>query len=349
MRNLTGEAWLRERGFTFDYREEVALSEIAIDDAAVYQIRLGHAVNQDQLGMYRLAFEDGADFPAPFVYADNGRYPVLDGIHRVTAARAAGKKTLDAYVVNVSNVDEIDEIRRQFNMTNGMNYSSAERVEQALHLVGKGWTAVDAGRAFKVSDSVLTLKLRAQRGLNRIIEAGTNLNPAHVMSLMPTQSLAAVESVARNDVVLKVVSTVARLKKEGAKFDSKFIETLLRDGRRISTDAGAKAFMEKVDRDYPPRPARVNGNVSEERALVYRARVQRQKFLTYVDKNLMNARLTNAERRQVVKLLREASVELAEKAGKIANKSNDATPGAGAGRGRQGAGAAAGGDRAALA
>lgn len=314
MKDLITEKWMADRQYDFEYIQTIPITKISVSEEAHEQIRLSKVLNQEHVNLYRMAYESGAELPAIMLYHDGETYSVLNGIHRLTAARAAGKDAMDGYVVDVRDADQVDEIRRTINLMNGLPMSSAERVEQALHLVNaSGWSGVKAAKAFGLAESTLTIRQRAADGLARVSRLITGMTVKEIEDLIPMVEMSAVVSVPRDEVVSAVVGTARRLKGSGVPVTGELIGSWLKDGRRILTDTQVTDYTAQLEHDYPGAQKRVgSGPLPEERAIIYKARIQKQRFISYVDKHLVRPRLTKTERTAAVRLLTDAIHELSE-------------------------------------
>lgn len=342
MKDLITEQWMTDRSFEFEYLQTIPIGKIVVSDEAHEQIRLSKALNTEHVNLYRMAYESGAELPAIMLYHDGESYAVLNGIHRLTAARAAGKENVDGYVVDVSDADQVDEIRRTVNLMNGLPMSSNERIEQALHLVNaSAWTAAKAARAFGLTESILSIRQRAADALVRVARVTTGLSAKEIEALIPMNELASSLTIPRDEVVAAVVAAARRLKASGVTPSGDLVGSMFRDGRRMITDSQVTEFAAQLERDYPGSAKRVgSGPLPEERAVIYKARIQKQRFISYVDKNLVRPRLTKTERNAAVRLLTDAIRELGEqvKAINAHQGYQEAYPTARDGRGRSAAG-----------
>jgi len=95
------EAYLRDNGYEFIYQEDVPLKNIDFRNPTNNKARLGRQIEPWRVDQYARAWRRGVEFPAPVVYDSVAKklYEPADGYHRLFSADAAGKQSIDLYIV----------------------------------------------------------------------------------------------------------------------------------------------------------------------------------------------------------------------------------------------------------
>ena len=141
MRAGNYEQALTKQGVDFDYLERLDLEAIDTDASLKNQARLLNPLEQELIDQYTSWYKEGSDGPALVVYEKKGRkrtWIIIDGNQRVTSAKKAGKKTLDAYVVKCDSQMVLDRLTWSFNnLVNGKRLSPEEALEHAKTMVQK--------------------------------------------------------------------------------------------------------------------------------------------------------------------------------------------------------------------
>lgn len=161
----------------FDYVESVLLSEIVNDKEAALNIRLTGHVHEWRVDQYGQSMKAGDAFPAIVLYRrTDGRFGIIDGIHRIKSSERVGKKTTDAYIVHLDPTQEMNTIKRLRHVLNTMNgepYSQEETVLHALALMDEnGLAKADAARQMRLNPRILQLRLDKNRTDRRFRKAG---------------------------------------------------------------------------------------------------------------------------------------------------------------------------------
>jgi len=206
MRNPALENWLKDQKFTWRYVEYVKLIEIDVDDAAKKNIRLTEKLDEDYVYSYAQNAEAGVDMFAVVLALKDGRYIVLDGVHRLAGFSLALKTEVDAYIFDVEGERVISRLRRVINtITNGKGYSSEERLEHACQLVNEGDTPAAAARTMNIRPERITDRRRRDTILMDIAGAGGDV--AQVQKL-PVTTITAIGKVPRASDKVRVAKMV---------------------------------------------------------------------------------------------------------------------------------------------
>lgn len=156
-----------------------ALAEVALDDineaaSLRNQARLSEPLDPDTVERYTLDMRSGAVFPPVLARRVSARSKLvlLGGNHRYAAAKAAGRLSLPAYVVEVTDEALATRLMFEDNRRHGLAPNREERLQQALHLSETGWTVRDAAAAVGVPETTLATYRTIARASRRAAALG---------------------------------------------------------------------------------------------------------------------------------------------------------------------------------
>lgn len=155
--------WLESHGATHT-TETIYLVEIDDRRSLQNQARF-QALDERLVITYTEAMTSNAKFPPIVVAKTSHGYLVIDGNHRVAAARLAGKTSLAAYVITDATERQIHVLTFDANTKHGMPTTADERKAHAVYLVDT------AGVSQRDAATMLNIPLRelnAELTLNRI-------------------------------------------------------------------------------------------------------------------------------------------------------------------------------------
>lgn len=156
------EAWLEGWHVSWSHLGKVPVSEFDFERSLRNQARLGDPVDQEYVDRYAEAMRAGAEFPAVTVWqAKDGRYVIIDGNHRLIAAREAHYE-LAVYLVS-ARPQTITAMTFEANVRHGKATSEEERVHHALYLIDNGMPKREAAQRMSV-------------GVNKINKASLNID-----------------------------------------------------------------------------------------------------------------------------------------------------------------------------
>lgn len=128
------EAKLREWNVPYEYVAEFPLADIRSADWT--QVRQGANVyDGDTVGEFRTHMAHGAVFPPVVLMSPN---IVVDGNHRVAAAKGLKRKAVPAFVVKFASVDLARAFSAAVNQTNGRRLTKGEATSVATTMLGQG-------------------------------------------------------------------------------------------------------------------------------------------------------------------------------------------------------------------
>jgi ParB-like chromosome segregation protein Spo0J len=88
---------------------------------------------------YKMAMEAGAQFPPILVGKNGGKYIVIDGWHRVEAAKLLGKDTIEAFITDKPESEWFVEAVKA-NAAHGKRLTTYELIKAALKLEQQGFS-----------------------------------------------------------------------------------------------------------------------------------------------------------------------------------------------------------------
>lgn len=169
MRNPIYEQVLKRNGLEFKYVDDLRLTLIDVPRSMHNQARIAKPIDDELVATYELGYRSGAHFPPLVVYLPRpkGKYVLMDGIQRFTAAIKAGRHVHDVYDVDCTDPQVIDRVTWTFNnAVNGKRLSPEESLVHAVSYVMKygvsqELTAKDWGVSlWKIQRRIRELKLR---------------------------------------------------------------------------------------------------------------------------------------------------------------------------------------------
>jgi hypothetical protein len=218
------ENWLKTQKISWRYVERVKLGEIDIDDAAKKNIRLTEKLDEDYVYSYAQNAEAGVDMFAVVLALVEGRYIVLDGVHRISGYGLALKTETDAYIFDVTDERVISRLRRVINtITNGKGYSPAERLEHACQLVNEGDTTAAAARTMNIRPERITNRVRAESILRDIALAGGDMSSVQKLPLDTIRAIGKISRATDKARVAALVVAAGLNSKDAKRFIDDFV------------------------------------------------------------------------------------------------------------------------------
>lgn len=151
------EQYLTDRGFTWEYRIGIPLKEFDEEKSLRNQARVGKPIDKGTVERYIIDLTNGDVFPALIAAEASKSRPLLiaDGNHRFQAHKAAGRESVDAYVVIKASPAAITTLTFEANTKHGLPTSEEDRLHQALYLMDAGLSAEDAARRLGLRPATL--------------------------------------------------------------------------------------------------------------------------------------------------------------------------------------------------
>lgn len=178
-RNEQTEKILTDAGVKWETMDKVQISAIDIKKSLENQARVGNPLIVEQVSIYRQCIANGDVFPPVLLLSKNNSFFILDGNHRINAAREAGIEvwSYGAYVVSGISDAQYRTIIYSVNNTHGLPASTEDRVKHAIFLIDNFKMTIDsASKQMKVSSSIVSNAKRAYDLRKRAAKIGANVN-----------------------------------------------------------------------------------------------------------------------------------------------------------------------------
>jgi ParB-like chromosome segregation protein Spo0J len=134
MAGIQTEAKLHNWNLGYEYVAEFALDEIRVVDWA--QVRgAEHVADKDTLAEFRTQMTQGAVYPPIVLMEPN---VLVDGNHRVAAAKILRRKVFPAFVVKFNSVDLAKSFSAAMNQQNGRRLTTQEAYHAAVTMMERG-------------------------------------------------------------------------------------------------------------------------------------------------------------------------------------------------------------------
>lgn len=132
------------------------------------------ALDPNTVEDYRCTMERGDDFPPIVVYrTPRGEYVTMGGNHRIEAARLAGRATVAAYVVQVTDVGLRDLLTQTLNVPVGQRPAHDDFVAQAVaHMQEYNTTPKLAAERYGITENSIRKAIRERTQAHRFRAAG---------------------------------------------------------------------------------------------------------------------------------------------------------------------------------
>ncbi len=189
MRSLQYERELEKHTTEFEYIEAWPLARIDQEKSEANQARMGLVINENRVTVYAGWYADPRyqNFP-PLVgrkasKAADAKLILIDGNQRSTAARRAGRKTHDIYLITSQDPQVITKILATFNAAiSCWEPSFADKIAHAIRLIEIGQSQDQAAQNAGVTkpqlaDEVVDIRVVAALRSNGII-TGSTINGA---------------------------------------------------------------------------------------------------------------------------------------------------------------------------
>lgn len=231
---------LRDREIKFE-RALIDLDDIDADASTRNQARL-LPVHQETIEIYRAAMEQGDKFPPIVVNATKKPYVILDGNHRLFAAKLAGFSSMDALLVKQATKAQMELFTYEANAKHGLPTTLEERVRQGMYLVSLGNQAIVVAKALSIPDRKLWEALGAARTESRL----TNLGFTEVDRL-PFHIKRRIGSIRSDNVLLPVAEIVVK-----ADLGSNEINDIVVGVNKLTTESDQMQYVGELRDKYEP-------------------------------------------------------------------------------------------------
>ena len=230
---------LRDREIKFE-RALIDLDDIDSDASTRNQARL-LPVHQETVEIYRAAMEAGDRFPPIVVNATKKPYIVLDGNHRLFAAKMAGFTSMEALLVKSATTAQMELFTYEANAKHGLPTTLSERIRQGMYLVSLGNTAVVVAKALSIPERKLWQALSEARTDKRLTKAGFDLTRLTIYQRRRIGSI-------KSDTVLIPFAELAAKSGMGSEEMNEAVTAI----NAMSTEAAQLAYIDKLRAEYEP-------------------------------------------------------------------------------------------------
>ena len=205
--NAEVEAHLDEHGVEWEYHAKFKVSEIDIAASHTNQARVSKPVDEDQVLVYALAMEKGDEFPPVVVHrkSKGGKAIVINGNHRVAAAKMLDKKVIEAYEVTEATEMQILLLTFTANDKQGLALTMHDRVRHAIALVAYGASQKEAADQMGIKVTVLSKELKKAEAYNRLVALGVKR-----LEKLPGTSVARLGAITQNPVLKSAAEAVIK-------------------------------------------------------------------------------------------------------------------------------------------
>ena len=211
MAGIQIEAKLRDWNLTYEYTAEFPLESVRVVDWT--QVRTAeHVADKDTLAEFRMQMTQGAVYP-PIVIMEPD--VLVDGNHRVTAAKALRRKTFPAFVVKFNSVDLAKSFAAAVNQMGGRRLTTQEAYQAAITMMARGMADEAIAREIGRSPS----SVRDMRKQNEFTQRSTAI--PEIAKLMqqapiPAKSQMKLAAIPHDPVFAEAVKVVAETRAPAA-------------------------------------------------------------------------------------------------------------------------------------
>ena len=236
---ILAEAMLRDWNLTYEYNPAFSLDEIRVVDWTQVRSATEHAgADKETLSEFRTQMAQGAVYPPIIIM-----HPVelVDGNHRVAAAKALRKKTLPAFIVQFNSVDLAKSFSAAINQKNGRRLTSQEAFEAATTMMARGMA--DEAIAREIGRSVTLVREMRRRNEFATRAAGIP-EIAKIAETIPEKSRIKLAQISHDPAFAEAVKVIAETKAP-AKTVSEIVEAAT--SARTDTDAIAAVRAKRAE------------------------------------------------------------------------------------------------------
>jgi ParB-like chromosome segregation protein Spo0J len=248
MAGIQIEAKLRDWLLTYEYVAEFPLSDIRVVDWT--QVREAqHIADKDTLAEFRTQMTQGAVYP-PIILMDPD--VLVDGNHRVSAAKSLHRKTFPAFVVQFASVDLAKSFNAAMNQLNGRRLTSNEAFQAATTMMARGMA--DEAIAREIGRSVTSV--REMRRRNEFADRSAAIPEiAKMVESIPEKSRIKLAQISHDPAFAEAVKVVAE-----TRAPAKTVSEVVQAATSARTDADAIEAVRAIRAELAPAgppPARI--------------------------------------------------------------------------------------------
>lgn len=254
------EAKLRDWNLTYDYNDEFPLDQVRVVDWT--QVReAAHIADKDTLAEFRMQMTQGAVYP-PIVIMEPD--VLVDGNHRVAAAKSLHRKTFPAFVVHFNSVDLAKSFSAAMNQLNGRRLTSTEAFQAATTMMARGMADEAIAREIGRSPS----SVRDMRRQNEFTQRSAAIPEiTKLAASVPARAQMKLAQISHDPAFAEAVKVVAETRAP-AKTVSEIVEAAT--SARTDTDAIAAVRAKRAELSPAgPPPNRVTIPAEVRQAAMY--------------------------------------------------------------------------------
>lgn len=192
-------------GSIWRHDPQLPLCSVDVKASIALQVR-DKPIDAPTVARYAEALQAGDTFPPIVVREISTRHVSLGGLHRIQAHDAAGRSTIDAWVVTLDDDLVALEIAYHDNAHHGLAPSSSERVAHALRLMAAGRTQAEAARVVGITAP----SLASHRNRLVVAERAHRLGVAADLDRIASSARASLASIKDDRLFTTVVETVVK-------------------------------------------------------------------------------------------------------------------------------------------
>ncbi len=133
--------------------KEIRLDSIHIPYEHLPRIQTG--TMEEFIRRYQEVLEDGGELDPIAVWERDGKYWVVDGVHRIRAHERAGRETIKAEILSLQDEIEYEKEAVRRNLKHGAALTKEERIEAARRLYSQGVTVEELEKIFSVTQRTI--------------------------------------------------------------------------------------------------------------------------------------------------------------------------------------------------
>lgn len=227
MAGIQIEAMLRDWNLTYEYNPEFPLDEICVVDWT--QVRSAeHIADKETLAEFRTQMTQGAVYP-PIVIMDPDT--LVDGNHRVAAAKGLRRKVFPAFIVQFNSVDLAKTFGAAANQRNGRRLTSQEAFEAAITMMTRGMA--DEAIAREIGRSVTMV--REMRKRNEFAARAASIPEiAKIAEVIPEKARIKLAQISHDPAFAEAVKVIAE-----TRAPAKTVSEIVEAATSARTDADA--------------------------------------------------------------------------------------------------------------
>ena len=229
MAGISIEAKLRDWNLSYEYDPEFSLDSIRVVDWT--QVRTAaNIADKETLAEFRTQMTQGAVYP-PIVVMEPD--VLVDGNHRVSAAKGLRRKTFPAFVVQFNSVDLAKSFAAAVNQMGGRRLTTQEAYQAAVTMMGRGMA--DEAIAREIGRSPSSVRdMRRQNDFTQRSSAIPELAKLMQQTPIPAKAQMKLATISHDPAFAEAVKVVAE-----TRAPAQTVSEIVEAATRARTDADA--------------------------------------------------------------------------------------------------------------